>query len=124
MQMEDDGDENENVGSHESFSLLQDKALPFSTGDVLVAAACCPTMDLIALASKGKLIVQRSIKWERLFTVQSQVTCMAWRPDGCVSRHVFSIKPSLDVVVVVRPFAPGTKMERSACLMSSLGISW
>lgn len=68
-----------------AFSLLQDKALPFGTGDVLLAAACCPTMDLIALASKGKLVVQRSIKWERLFAVQSHVTCMAWRPDGCVS---------------------------------------
>ena len=39
-------------------------------------------MDLLALSSKNTLLVQRSIKWEKLFSVQSGATCMTWRPDG------------------------------------------
>lgn len=42
-------------------------------------------MDLVALASSGQsgqVVVQRSIKWERLFGSSCNVSCLRWRPDG------------------------------------------
>ncbi|CAK9099574.1 SPX and EXS domain-containing protein 1 [Durusdinium trenchii] len=45
-------------------------------------AACCPAMDLVALANDSQLVVQRSIKWERLFGSMCSVSCLTWRPDG------------------------------------------
>jgi len=70
-----------------TFSLLHDRSIPFSGGpekdDVAgCLATCCPAMDLVALATSSHLIVQRSIKWEKLFGSSCDVSCITWRPDG------------------------------------------
>ncbi|GBG25089.1 Anaphase-promoting complex subunit 4 [Hondaea fermentalgiana] len=90
-----------------SFDLLQDRSVPLTKapggnnnnssaqtdyalgheGDESVAlalrqASCCPVMDLVALANGHQMVVQRSIKWERVFLAACGVSCLAWRPDG------------------------------------------
>jgi WD40 repeat protein len=64
-----------------SFTFLHERAVPVSGGD-LMAAECCPAMDLIALASPVHLVIQRSFKWEQLHTLPCALTSMVWRPDG------------------------------------------
>jgi len=74
-----------------AFECLHDRPIPVTSrgseaqGDVTCFAACCPAMDLVAIAGAGQVSVQRSITWERLFssaTLQGLVRCLAWRPDG------------------------------------------
>mmetsp|Transcript_19783 Transcript_19783/g.38762 ORF Transcript_19783/g.38762 Transcript_19783/m.38762 type:complete len:697 (-) Transcript_19783:299-2389(-) len=77
-----------------NFEQLQDRSVPLakapgaSSGEdhdgeeIEVQASCCPAMDLVALANSHQLVVQRSIKWERLFLAPCGVSSLAWRPDG------------------------------------------
>ncbi|KAF0741144.1 hypothetical protein Ae201684_003707 [Aphanomyces euteiches] len=76
-------DEDDRRGPQESFSIMRE-----SKGIAASRVLCCPTMDIVAiLTTDHHVVVYQSIEWKKLLHVQpsdvhSEVTQLAWRPNG------------------------------------------